>query len=181
MKPLFLERFRNLFKIYREKLYTLTLGNEKNVTPKVGITFKQITYENYILVKKLRESSYVKDFKKMLDMNDSGVFAFVGENLVGYGWAKMGNSKDYFYKIQDCYLCRFYVSPQYRGQGIYPCIIKQLIYSINYEYGITRFFIAVENTNYPSINGINKIGFQFLRENTFVRIFRITLNKSQLN
>ncbi|MBD7938627.1 hypothetical protein H9655_16455 [Cytobacillus sp. Sa5YUA1] len=172
--------FQKVFYVYRERLYTINFGEENSVSPKIDISFKRITNENYKLVENLRDGQYVKEFKRMLDIGDFGVFACVNDIPVGYGWAKLENSRDYFYIIQNCYLCRFFVSSEYRGLSIYPCLIKNIMCSINKKYRVKKFYIAVEHKNTSSIYGINKIGFKFLQENFFIRSCKITFNKFQL-
>lgn len=171
---------KGIFHIYKEKLYTLVIGNENNVQAKIELSFVEITHENYTLVKDLKGKSYLRKFKKMLNMSDYGVFACINGKPIGYGWAKFENSRDYFYVIKDCYLCRFFVTPKFRGLGVYPTLIRELLNIVYREKGIERFFIAVEHDNYPSIRGIEKVGFKFLQENKFVRCCKITLNKFNL-
>lgn len=165
---------------YREKLYTLQIDNRIKVVPRIDVNFEKITLENCHLVTELRGKIYLKEFKKMLETNDYGLFAVIGGKPVGYGWAKNKGSKDYFFEINECYLCRFFVSNSYRGLNIYPTIIQELIIKMNKEEGIEKFYIAVENTNKPSIKGISKLGFKFIKEYSFLRILKITLNKKKL-
>jgi RimJ/RimL family protein N-acetyltransferase len=173
--------FKKLFQIYRLKLYKINYRDIKSVTSKIEITFEPINYENYMLAKNIQGAQHVGEFKEMLNMNDFGLFVCVNGKLIGYGWGKIQNSKDYFYNIQNCYLCRFFVSPQYRGLGIYPCIIKEIMSSIKKEYGIEKYYIAVESNNISSINGITKVGFEYVNEKRFIRGCKITLNRFQLS
>ncbi|MGJ7919515.1 GNAT family N-acetyltransferase [Neobacillus sp. LXY-4] len=173
--------FKKLFHVYRSRLYSIHFGDEKNINPKINISFKPINDENYSLVKTFRGDEYIKEFKEMLNLNDFGLYVYVNEEPVGYGWAKLKNSKDYFYIINNCYLCRFFVSPDYRGLNIYPSIIKEIMTIINKEYGIRKFYIAVDKTNVSSINGITKVGFKFRKEHRFIRGCKMTLKKYQLS
>ena len=171
---------KKLFCVYIERLYKLELPNLHIVEPRKKVSFMQIRDDNYDMVRSVRSGNfYIHDFKKMLSLGDYGLFICVDNIPVGYGWAKMENSKDYFFYVKDCYLCRFFIEPEYRGNNLYPAIIIKLIQDIQ-KWGINTFFIAAEYTNIPSLRGIEKVGFVYQDTFYFLRVLKMTLNKHLL-
>lgn len=57
------------------------------------------------------------------------------------------------YEIGPCF-----TYPKFRGKGIYPQILKYICSSIGTEKSV--FYMIVDETNLPSIKGIEKAGFQ---------------------
>ena len=160
-------------------MFTLDYNNIRYVDARIPVSFINITDNNYYRVKGLvKDNFYVKDFRRMLRMGDHGVYTCVNDKIVGYGWVKIKGSRDYFFRINNAYLCRFYVDPSCRGLNLYPATI---LYLIKHLKGITKYYIACDVDNYASIKGIRKIGFKLLCDLSFVRILKITINKKQLN
>ena len=122
---------------------------------------------------------YLKDFKTMLKLKDIGVFVRVGSRYVGYGWLKLKSSKDYYFTLDEAYLCRFFVHPDFRGMNIYPCSIAYLL-DIAKRKGLRKAYISAAPSNIASLRGMEKMGFEFLKEIKFVRCCKCTLNKYKL-
>lgn len=171
---------KKFFWTYSERLYKLMLPQVRKVPPKQEVSFVRISEDNYLNVKSVRPGSfYVRDFKKMLSLGDYGIYVCVNGMPVGYGWAKEDGSQDYFFHVRGCYLCRFYVNPEWRGKNFYPAMICQLIQYFQ-EKGVDTFYIAVESKNMPSRKGIEKVGFVYQETLRFYRLTKMTLNKYQL-
>jgi len=108
-----------------------------------------------------------------------GLFAIYGGRVVGYGWLKKKGSKDTFYRFGKdiAYLSEFYVEDSFRGKGIYPALLSQLILS-SPEYH--RYFISAYTSNVSSCKGLLKVGFERICSFTFIRAFKITFNKHKI-
>lgn len=172
---------KKIFCVYSEQLYKLMFSQVRNVLPRQEVSFVQINKNNYREVEFVRSGAfYVRDFRKMLSLGDYGIYVCVDGRPVGYGWAKVKTSKDYFFHVSDCYLCRFYVNPEWRGKNFYPAMICKLIQDFRKE-GFGTFYIAVESTNIPSQKGIEKVGFVYQKTLRFRRLLKMTLNKYQLS
>lgn len=171
---------KKIFHIYSEQLYKLDLGNVLYVEPRMKITFEEITLNNYKAVECIRPGNfYSKDFKRMISLGDYGLFICVNNIPIGYGWGKIETSKDYFFYIRECYLCRFFIKPEFRGLNFYPATILQLIQNFQNR-GFKTFYIAAESTNIPSLKGLEKVGFVHQKKLYFCRLLKMTLNKYQL-
>lgn len=57
------------------------------------------------------------------------------------------------YEIGPCF-----TYPQYRGNGIYPSVLRSICNSIGNDN--TTFYMIVDETNIASIKGIEKAGFK---------------------
>lgn len=167
-----------LFKCWKEKLFSV---ERHNIVPhkNESLTFVPITVENSYLVKDLRDKMYEGQFLYQLSCGDCGYYAYLNGKPVGYGWAKHEGSDDYFFRISRgvCYLCRFFVHESVRGRGIYPAIITALTEK---EQDIQKFYIAVEEGNTSSENGLKKVGFEYVKTFGFIRGFKHTFNKKRL-
>lgn len=120
-----------------------------------------------------------KDGKIISKGAAEGLFAVCDNKIIGYGWLKTKNAKDPFYKFSKntAYLSNFFVDEAYRGNGIYPAMLSQFITT---HPAHREFFISAYTSNIPSLNGLQKIGFQYVRSLMFVRILKITLNKHKI-
>ena len=168
-----------LFKRWKERLFSLRREEVIPRETKLPLTFLPINDENAAWVTPLRGEIYEKQFREQLALGDFGYYACVDGKPVGYGWAKHTGSDDYFFEIgADCvYLCRFFVTEEMRGNGIYPALITALI---EREANCVRFYIAVEEGNASSERGLSKVGFHFVGRYAFLRGFKHTFNKKQL-
>lgn len=169
----------NIVKCWHERLFYLDKRNAKQCCSDIPLTMAAITKENAAWVRDLRGKEYEKQFLSQLDIGDFGYYACVDGKAVGYGWVKRHGSKDYFFDIGECccYLCRFFVHESMRGHRIYPKLICALI---EHETEVNDFYIAVERGNEASERGLLKVGFEFQKELSFLRVLRRTVNKYRL-
>jgi RimJ/RimL family protein N-acetyltransferase len=90
--------------------------------------------------------------------------ARLGDDLVGYGWmATRGAVIDQLGLTlnlgpSERYLWDFVTFPEWRGRGIYPRIMQQMIAS---DDEVTRLWIGHDVPNVASRHGIAKAGFLF--------------------
>lgn len=168
-----------LFKCWHERLYSVNRDGIIPCRARVDINFVPINEENVSLVRELRADIYKEQFRKQLELGDFGYYAYFEGKPVGYGWAKHCGSDDYFFKVGEgsVYLCRFFVHESMRGNGIYPALITALTEK---ESNTERFYIAVERGNASSERGLQKVGFEFVKEFGFIRGFKHTFNKHNL-
>lgn len=168
--------FLHIFNIYRLNLYSLNSCDElPELVSNVEYSFMPITLDNYRLISTISDES-TNNFKKMLSYNDFGLYIIIGGKPVGYGWVKQDGSKDPFYRFNmSCYLCRFYIHPDYRGKNLYPITIKRLVEMFRSKY--KNIYISVAPDNVPSIRGVNKLSFRKRGSFTFVRFLKVTFNK----
>ena len=160
-------------------LYELFFEDMIKTKSKLNLSYKYITEENILEVAKLRNNSRLREFKKIIKQKSIGIAAYKDDIIVGYGWVKWKDCYDKFFHISGDkgYLASFFVAPEYRGNGIYPCIIQKLIKEANRLYGTEYFLIGIQKQNKASINGALKVGFSYLKDLKLFRAFKITVPK----
>lgn len=163
-------------------IYELFFDDMIQVKSNLNLTYKTISEENILEVAKLRNNSRLREFKKNIKQKSIGIAAYKDDSIVGYGWIKWEGCYDNFFHItgDKGYLASFFVAPEYRGNGIYPCIIQELIKKTNKLYGAEYFLIGIQKENKASINGALKVGFSYLKHVNFLRAFKVTIPKKSI-
>ncbi|WP_449355157.1 GNAT family N-acetyltransferase [Virgibacillus natechei] len=153
------------------------------VTKNRHIDYIIIDERNYHEIAIIRHGKqYMNEFKRMLKHNAVGIAAVIDGVIVGYGWAKCGEGEDKFFDIDSnvCLLASFYVRSDYRGNNIYPNLVKELISITKNRWSYSKWYIAIFCNNTSSLNGAKKVGFHVVREYKFDRVLRKTLNKAYI-
>lgn len=89
--------------------------------------------------------------------------AFLADEPVAYGWAaKVAGGIDeldfsFVLPPGTCYLWDFVTRPAWRGRGIYPRLLQEILRA---EDAVNRFWIGYEAHNAASARGIAKAGFE---------------------
>ncbi len=68
-----------------------------------------------------------------------------------------------------------WTDPEYRGRGLYPCVLSQIV--ADYQDYVGKLFIFAEKKNKASLGGISKSGFKFIGSGSktgALGIYRIT-------
>jgi len=87
--------------------------------------------------------------------------AELGSEIIGSGYARIDDSKDYLKHAQHAYLGFMYVDPKHRGKGVNQQIIehlKQWALSKN----LTELRLEVYDENLPAVKAYEKAGFSKL-------------------
>ncbi len=102
------------------------------------------------------------DIAKMITADNVEVaVAELDSEIIGSGYARIDDSKDYLKYAQHAYLGFMYVDPKYRGKGVNQQIIeylKQWALSKN----LTELRLEVYDENLPAIKAYEKVGFSKL-------------------
>jgi ribosomal protein S18 acetylase RimI-like enzyme len=87
-----------------------------------------------------------------------------GDKLAGYGWTLQGRTVEpYYFPLapDDVHLFDFHVFPQYRGQGINPFLVTQIIHNLP-TIGRGRAFIEAAEWNEAQLSSLRKTPFHQL-------------------
>lgn len=84
-------------------------------------------------------------------------FVTNGDDFVHTSYVVPKCKKFSFLKANDYEIGPCFTYPKYRGQGVYPAVLKEICSSIGDK--STCFYIIVDETNISSIKGIEKAGF----------------------
>ena len=111
----------------------------------------------------LREGhiNYYDIAKMIVAGNIEVAVAELDSEIIGSGYARIDDSKDYLKYAQHAYLGFMYVDPKYRGKGVNQQIIeylKQWALSKN----LTELRLEVYDENLPAIKAYEKVGFSKL-------------------
>ena len=95
-----------------------------------------------------------------------GLGIYDGNLCIGYGWAVFRGGENCDYKIadSDCYICRCYVDPAYRGQGLLKCLIEELL---NLYCVQGRSTAAIRPDNLASRRSFEALGFTLCGERKY--------------
>ena len=89
--------------------------------------------------------------------------AFLGDEPVAYGWAARQaggiDELDFSFDVPAgaCYLWDFVALPAWRGRGIYPLLLQEIV---RQQDDVRRFWIGYDVRNEASARGIAKAGFR---------------------
>ncbi|MCO1337074.1 GNAT family N-acetyltransferase [Microbulbifer sp. OS29] len=96
----------------------------------------------------------------MISCNNSHLLVVeIEHNIIATGYAQIRNSKISLEHEQHSYFGFMYVSPKYRGQGINPRLIEELISWSNHK-GIFDIYLDVYAKNDSAIKAYKKAGFE---------------------
>ena len=135
---------------------------ELPVLPSSSPLFAAASHDVETVAELLETTSEV--IEKRLQEGQRAYLATVETNPVAVGWSITGQAgfgggrKTFHVPVRNCYLYDFVTHPSWRGRGIYPCLMQDIlrIESIENE----RFWIIHHIDNTASEQGIRKAGFQ---------------------
>lgn len=99
------------------------------------------------------------DLAKLIDDPDFAVIvAELNGEVIGSGYARAMQSKDYLKHDRHCYLGFMYVKPEYRGRGVNSKVLDALKQWTKSK-GINELRLEVYNDNQPAVRAYEKAGF----------------------
>ena len=104
------------------------------------------------------------------------------------GTAQMeGDRQAFILASNEKYIHSCYTVPSHRGKGLYTAVLSRIIASNEDRASSGRVFIACRQKNYPSVKGIQRAGFNYLKSSIILgflsgnlRIRRWYLKKSMV-
>ncbi|WP_104176984.1 GNAT family N-acetyltransferase [Cryobacterium sp. Y50] len=144
-----------------------------------------IARENVSRVLDFRSAQQVSVFENYLDEGRTGVFGAVGERVVGHAWASSRSdttatlSRYFRLRPGDTLIHHCHVDESARGQGVYGAMLRALVEKMLADSRVRRIFIDTERSNVPSIRGIEKAGFSFVEEATYIRVGKWLVFRTQ--
>ena len=116
----------------------------------------------------------------MKERFDRGAMLWLAKSqgrLAGYGWTLQGQTMEphYFPLGQnDVHFFDFQVFPQYRGRGINPFLVGQILQNLATEDGMGRAFIEAAEWNQPQLSSLKKTSFRRLGHGRKIQVLRHT-------
>ncbi|BDB02547.1 GNAT family N-acetyltransferase [Clostridium botulinum] len=154
------------------KLYYLRISNLINVVCRENIKINLVNKNNTLDILDYRNEEVYKNFIKMLEKNQIGVYAKCDEKVVGHAWCIINNDLNI---VQDIFLMQkrtamihfCNVDKKHRGKSIYPYMLYTLIMYVKNRFDIEDFYISTDYDNISSQIGVHKIGFNLEDEIQF--------------
>lgn len=97
-------------------------------------------------------------------------------NIAGFGWSlRAGTMEPYFFPLaaSDIHLFDFHVFEEYRGRGVNPLLVGNILTTIAAEGG-RRAFIECAEWNRPQLCSLSKTPFRYLGNAKTSRLFGST-------
>jgi ribosomal protein S18 acetylase RimI-like enzyme len=97
--------------------------------------------------------------------------------LAGYGWTLRGHTSErHYYRLgpDDVHLFDFYVFPQYRGRGLNPLLVTEILRTLAFE-RMERAFIEAAEWNHAQLASLRKTSFHRLGRASKFTILRRTI------
>jgi ribosomal protein S18 acetylase RimI-like enzyme len=97
--------------------------------------------------------------------------------LAGYGWTLRGHTIErHYYRLgpDDVHLFDFYVFPRYRGQGLNPLLVTEILRALAVE-RMERAFIEAAEWNHAQLASLRKTSFHRLGRASKFTILRRTI------
>lgn len=97
--------------------------------------------------------------------------------LAGYGWTLRGHTIERHYYslgLDDVHLFDFYVFPRYRGQGLNPLLVTEVLRTLAVE-RMERAFIEAAAWNHAQLESLRKTSFHRLGRASKFTILRRTI------
>lgn len=110
--------------------------------------------------------------QQRLDTQHRAYVAYIDGDIAGWGWvatrsAVIGELNfDFRIAAHERYLWNFVTRPEYRGRGVYPCLLDDIVRREALH--ADRFWIAYAPENHASGSGIRKAGFVDLAALSFL-------------
>jgi ribosomal protein S18 acetylase RimI-like enzyme len=101
----------------------------------------------------------------------------VDGKLAGYGWTLRGHTMEphfFLLGLDDVHLFDYYVAPAYRGRGLNPLLVNQVLRQLATE-GLGRAFIEVAEWNRAQLSSLRKTPFHRLGRARKLTIGRQTM------
>lgn len=97
--------------------------------------------------------------------------------VAGFGWTLQGCTiEPHYYRLgpDDVHLFDFFVFPQFRGQGLNPLLVNNILRHLAAE-GVGRAFIEAAEWNLAQLSSLKKTPFHRLSRARKLTIFRHTM------
>lgn len=200
MKSLF-HKFRTAWKLYRFGMFRILLNRMgSGIFRSQNFLFYSFDLNSSVPKPELKDSAV--NFHKIISISDPLFLKFRrkfpdeefllrikqrGENcylilyqdeIAGYGWVAHQkifiDAVNRYYSLapEEFYIYSCYVEKKRRGSGIYPALLRTILYEYQQEETWERGLIGVHSENYGSIHGIEKAGFQFSNKVQYLKFLK---------
>lgn len=169
--------FHRFFRYQTIIFYDIDLEDKATHYPKAGeLSFRKIRGAGDKYFTKLLRAFPGNDFdERIREPAKEGYIAFYGEQVAGYGWITREefyiDELNYAYPLMEdeFFIYDCFISPQFRGRGIYPAMLQAILRDYYLYKACRRACIGVASANRGSRRGVSKAGFREFNRITYCR------------
>ncbi len=171
--------FHRFFRYQTIILYDVDLKDRATCSPRAGeLSFRKIGGAGDRYFGELLHAFPGNDFdERIKEPSGEGYMAFYGEKIAGYAWITYKefymDELNYAYPLREdeFFIYDCFVSPEFRGRGIYPAMLQAILRDYRVEGAYRRACIGVSSANRGSRRGVIKAGFREYSRITYRRWF----------
>ena len=162
--------------------YFIREAQLNNVSPRIDFIIENFDKQKHQSIKKMRNERVFDDFVVISDSQDI-IVACLNGDVIGHLCLKPMGDKSQGRIWQHKYYIHYgYVSPNYRGNNIYPAMLNEMCRRFFRQFSNSELYISTGEKNIAAQNSFNKIGFVKYAELYEIyfhghRLFSYTLNK----
>lgn len=124
------------------------------------VVFLRIDESNYQLIEQVRDSNKADVFLRMHKAGQYCLCALCGDAVIGHAVLIPPPARHNQVSIRKSGFIHFcYVAPEYRGMGVYPHMLSEIIMRTHDVYGLYHYSISTAPDNISSQKGLIKVGF----------------------
>ena len=152
--------------VYTSLVYCKVQPTDSCALP--GLTVEKLSSEqaiDFALSSAIGTSMGERRFDVMKKLFRRGCEMWIGRlngQVAGICWSKCDNVGDKYYvrlTKADAVILSCIVFPEFRGRGIYPAMLENMVRTMMGHNSVRRVFIDCKSWNAPSVRGILKAGF----------------------
>ena len=139
-------------------------------------------FENIGDLKAFQTSAQISKFREFLENGDVGYLGYLGDQCVHRSWVVVHRrvvnlhwAVPYSLEEGDAYIHYCETAPSARGKKVYPAVLSRICSDLGDKFNI---LINVNKENTASISGIEKVGFERIKENRILVIFGVKFLKT---
>ena len=167
--------------IKRRSVYLVALPPEVTIQSRAvpgEIQFVPIDWSNVNRIEETRSASVAYIFRQKLTSGHFGLYALADDKVIGHFWAEPSGSQvrrawgAIDYGPHEVLLSWGWVSPTYRGQGVFQGLISMLSTSVRHRLSTQRIIADVPIEPIHSLMAHRRIGFELFGRLDYVTIAR---------
>ncbi|KMZ53644.1 GNAT family N-acetyltransferase [Dorea sp. D27] len=172
--------YKYLPHIKRGIIFYLDQGTKVEVDSNLKPRLRIETVTNHMCkdVCAVRNKNVQYAFENMVSKGQVCVFAYVDGRMAGHAACVLPHNIEGAFKVKNsAYIHYCYVDSKYRGNNIYPLMLKYLIETCSTDKDIMKFTITTSFDNRPSQLGLKKVGFSYLKRYYYVEWWKFKWKK----
>lgn len=151
----------------------------KKRNPKVNVTFRELSFDGLQELSKIMHSDPSQIESRLVE-GQKCFLACAGDKIVHYAWVGFkGESIPPVFRqkelgAEEACIHNSRTSPEFRGLSIYQYMLSSICEHLKLR-GFHRVVIWTRSQNIPSIIGIEKVGFERIKEVSYLKVWKFVI------